>query len=168
MPTSKSALKGRKSGCDNAPYDQFTVWRPGAGIGHPINSQSFFRPFRAPPPSLSHPGLAAWATFLGRFRLHTTPSRTTCQFLADTGNYLCMPIPLSLSGKVALITGGSRGIGAAAVRMFVAAGARVLFNYEKAKAPAEQLVKELGRTTARPWPAIFQARRRRRNWSRQR
>ena len=55
-----------------------------------------------------------------------------------------MSIPLSLSGKVALITGGSRGIGAAAVRMFVAAGARVLFNYEKSKGPAEQLVKELG------------------------
>jgi 3-oxoacyl-[acyl-carrier protein] reductase len=55
-----------------------------------------------------------------------------------------MPIPLSLSGKVALITGGSRGIGAATVRLFVAAGARVLFNYEKAKAPSEQLVKELG------------------------
>jgi 3-oxoacyl-[acyl-carrier protein] reductase len=51
---------------------------------------------------------------------------------------------LSLSGRVALITGGSRGIGAAAVRMFVAAGARVLFNYEKASAAAEQLVKELG------------------------
>jgi 3-oxoacyl-[acyl-carrier protein] reductase len=51
---------------------------------------------------------------------------------------------LSLSGKVALITGGSRGIGAAAVRMFVAAGARVLFNYEKSKQQADQLVKELG------------------------
>ena len=51
---------------------------------------------------------------------------------------------LSLSGRVALITGGSRGIGAATVRMFVAAGARVLFNYEKAQAPSEQLVKELG------------------------
>jgi 3-oxoacyl-[acyl-carrier protein] reductase len=51
---------------------------------------------------------------------------------------------LSLSGKVALITGGSRGIGAAAVRMFVAAGARVLFNYEKSKPRADQLVKELG------------------------
>ncbi len=51
---------------------------------------------------------------------------------------------LSLSGKVALVTGGSRGIGAATVRMFVQAGARVLFNYEKARQQAEQLVKELG------------------------
>jgi 3-oxoacyl-[acyl-carrier protein] reductase len=51
---------------------------------------------------------------------------------------------LSLSGKVALVTGGSRGIGAATVRMFVAAGARVLFNYEKAKPQADELVKELG------------------------
>ncbi len=50
---------------------------------------------------------------------------------------------LSLSGKVALITGGSRGIGEAAVRMFVAAGARVLFNYEKSKTQADALVKEL-------------------------
>jgi 3-oxoacyl-[acyl-carrier protein] reductase len=51
---------------------------------------------------------------------------------------------ISLEGKVALITGGSRGIGAATVRMFVAAGARVLFNYEKAKAQSEELVRELG------------------------
>jgi 3-oxoacyl-[acyl-carrier protein] reductase len=51
---------------------------------------------------------------------------------------------LSVSGKVALITGGSRGIGAAAVRMFVTAGARVAFSYEKSKAQADELVKELG------------------------
>jgi 3-oxoacyl-[acyl-carrier protein] reductase len=51
---------------------------------------------------------------------------------------------LSLSGKVALITGGSRGIGAAVVRTFVTVGARVLFNYEKSKQQADQLVKELG------------------------
>lgn len=55
-----------------------------------------------------------------------------------------MAIPLSLQGKVALITGGSRGIGAAAVRMFVGAGARVMFSYEKAEKQSGQLVETLG------------------------
>src|ERR1700752_3747360 len=55
-----------------------------------------------------------------------------------------MAVTLSLEGKVALITGGSRGIGAAAVRMFVQSGPRVVFNYQKAKAPAEKLMHELG------------------------
>ena len=55
-----------------------------------------------------------------------------------------MPVNLSLENQVALVTGGSRGIGAATVRMMVEAGARVLFNYEKAQAKAEQLVRELG------------------------
>ncbi len=53
-------------------------------------------------------------------------------------------INLSLSGKVALVTGGSRGVGAATVRLFVAAGALVLFNYQKARIQAERLVEELG------------------------
>jgi 3-oxoacyl-[acyl-carrier protein] reductase len=51
---------------------------------------------------------------------------------------------LTLHSKVALITGGSRGIGAAAVRMFVAAGAKVVFNYQAAKAQADNLVRECG------------------------
>ncbi|MGH9603572.1 MAG: SDR family NAD(P)-dependent oxidoreductase, partial [Terriglobales bacterium] len=51
---------------------------------------------------------------------------------------------LSLDNKVAVITGGSRGIGAATVRMFCAAGGRVLFSYVQAKAAAEELVRECG------------------------
>jgi len=55
-----------------------------------------------------------------------------------------MSVPLSLSGKVALISGGSRGIGAATVRMFCAAGARVVFSYRSARPQAEALVTGCG------------------------
>jgi len=56
---------------------------------------------------------------------------------------------LNLHSKVALITGGSRGIGAAAVRMFVAAGAKVVFNYQSAKKVAEDLARECGAENCR-------------------
>ena len=55
-----------------------------------------------------------------------------------------MSVSLSLSNKVALITGGSRGIGAATVRLFSAAGAKVVLSYQKARAEAEALAKECG------------------------
>lgn len=56
---------------------------------------------------------------------------------------------LTLDSKVALITGGSRGIGAAAVRVFAAAGAKVVFNYHSAKAQAEGLARECGERNCR-------------------
>jgi 3-oxoacyl-[acyl-carrier protein] reductase len=52
---------------------------------------------------------------------------------------------ISLAGKAALITGGSRGIGSAAVKLFAQAGADVVFSYNKAKDAAKQIEQEAGK-----------------------
>ena len=49
----------------------------------------------------------------------------------------------SLKGKVAVVTGGSNGIGAAAVRLFAAEGATVYVGYNKGRERAEKLITEL-------------------------
>ena len=51
---------------------------------------------------------------------------------------------IDLKGKVVLVTGGSRGIGAYIVRTLAQADARVVLHYSASAAAAEQIVAELG------------------------
>jgi 3-oxoacyl-[acyl-carrier protein] reductase len=53
-----------------------------------------------------------------------------------------------LAGKTALVTGGSRGLGAAMCRAFARHGAKVAFSYTRNDASAESLLGELGALSA--------------------
>ncbi len=56
---------------------------------------------------------------------------------------------ISLAGKAALITGGSRGIGAATVKLFARAGADVVFSYHRSRDAAGQVEQEARRNGTR-------------------
>jgi 3-oxoacyl-[acyl-carrier protein] reductase len=51
---------------------------------------------------------------------------------------------MTLAGKTAVVTGGSRGIGRAIVRRLAADSARVVFSYRQDKAAADALARETG------------------------
>lgn len=55
-----------------------------------------------------------------------------------------------LSGKVALVTGGSRGIGAASARALADEGADVAISYVASPEKAEAVVTELKAAASRP------------------
>jgi 3-oxoacyl-[acyl-carrier protein] reductase len=50
---------------------------------------------------------------------------------------------MKLSGKVAIITGASSGIGAAAAKLFASEGARVVVNYSRSEAKASEVVRDI-------------------------
>src|SRR5918998_1267965 len=55
-----------------------------------------------------------------------------------------MTVRIDLSGKAALVTGGSRGLGAEMCRQLAAAGAAVAVHYATAKDKAEKAALEVG------------------------
>jgi 3-oxoacyl-[acyl-carrier protein] reductase len=62
---------------------------------------------------------------------------------------------IDLTGKTALVTGGSRGIGRACCLALAVAGARVIINYHQSKDKAEALKEAIARSGVEA--AIFQA-----------
>ena len=61
---------------------------------------------------------------------------------------------LNLTNKIALVTGGSRGIGAAICRGLAAEGVRVGVNYSASAEKAEAVAEAIRNMTARGAPAI--------------
>ena len=78
-------------------------------------------------------------------------------------------MPISLTGRVALVTGASRGIGAAIARALAEAGADVAINYRNRAAEAEAVAEQVRPSAAvrpRRRRCLGQRRRHRRWWRR--
>jgi 3-oxoacyl-[acyl-carrier protein] reductase len=68
---------------------------------------------------------------------------STIYVAGDMGGCMRVGPPKSFAGKVALVTGGSRGIGAGIVRRLAAEGASVAFTYSSSEEKALKLVLEI-------------------------
>src|SRR5918998_2698636 len=68
-----------------------------------------------------------------------------------------MTNPMDLTGRVAVVVGGSGGIGAATAQAFAAAGAAVVATYRSGRAGAEALVSALPGGAGRGHAALFAA-----------
>src|SRR6266498_4443774 len=66
-----------------------------------------------------------------------------------------MPETLSLENKVAIVTGGSRGIGRAVALELASRGAAVVVNYNKSSEAADEVVKKIEEAGAKA--TAFQA-----------
>jgi 3-oxoacyl-[acyl-carrier protein] reductase len=51
----------------------------------------------------------------------------------------------SLAGRTALVTGGSRGVGAATSKLLAARGANVIINYFSNKEAADKVVEQINK-----------------------
>jgi 3-oxoacyl-[acyl-carrier protein] reductase len=58
---------------------------------------------------------------------------------------------LGLAGKIAFVTGASRGIGAATARLFAEEGADVLIGYHRSRLAAERTAEEVRKASRRAW-----------------
>ena len=66
-----------------------------------------------------------------------------------------MNIPLdgSPAGRVAIVTGGSRGVGRATIRLLAARGYAVVINYLHDRRAAESTVEAILAGSGTPWPS---------------
>src|SRR5262245_60891834 len=84
------------------------------------------------------------------------PGMTTHVTLQPTMiGHIKMPTTPSLTGRTALVTGGSRGIGAAIALTLAEAGARVAINYRKEAGQADAVAEKI--TAAGGEAAVFAA-----------